>query len=267
MIFIYKQGGVVYANRKCEETLGYAREEFYSPDFDFFTLIAPEYRERLALSFKKHTLGEEASPFEYALVTKEGKRIAVLLNSKMITYEKENAILGIVTDISERKKAEESLKKSQEKYRHLAEYAPVAIYEIDCKSLRFKSVNEYMCALSGYSEKELLSLSPFDLLDAESKERFRDIMRKSVAGENIDQTVEFGVITKDGRRLWVSLSAKLVYKNGELDSAFVVAHDVTERRRAEEALKKSEEEYRFLFANFVGLRGKVVLARDMLMHP
>jgi PAS domain S-box-containing protein len=56
---------------------------------------------------------------------------------------------------------------------------------------------------------------------------------KSFAGEKMDEVVEFGVITKDGRHLWATLNAKLTYKNGELDSAFVVAHDVTERRKAE----------------------------------
>ena len=66
--------------------------------------------------------------------------------------------------------AEEKLREEDEKYRHLAEYAPAAIYEIDCKSMRFKCVNDYMCIISGYSEKELLSMSPFDLLNAESKE-------------------------------------------------------------------------------------------------
>jgi PAS domain S-box-containing protein len=143
--------------------------------------------------------------------------------------------------------AEEALREKDEKFRHLAEYAPAAIYEIDCKSLRFKSVNDFMCALSGYSEKELLSMSPFDLLNAESKDRFQEIIRKSAAGEKIDPKVEFGLITKDGRLLWATLSAKLTYKNNELDCAFVVAHDITERKKSEELLKESESKYVRLF--------------------
>ncbi len=142
--------------------------------------------------------------------------------------------------------AEEKLREEDEKYSHLAEYAPAAIYEIDCKSLQFKSVNDYMCALSGYSEKELLSMSPFDLLNAESKERFREIFRKSITGEKIDPNVEFGVITKDGRSIWATLNAKLKYTNNELDCAFVVAHDITTRKKTEEALAESEANYRNL---------------------
>ena len=100
MIFINKQGKIVYVNRKCEETLGYAKEEFYSSDFDFLTLISPEFKEKLTFNFKKHLRGEEVPTYEYALVTKEGKKIKVILTSKIIKYEKENAILGIVTEIS-----------------------------------------------------------------------------------------------------------------------------------------------------------------------
>jgi len=110
MIFINKKGRVVYANEKCEEIMGYKREEFYSPDFDFFTLIAPEFRDLVKENFSRHIESKEVDPLDYALVTKEGKRIEAILNTKLIRYGGESAILGIVTDITERKRAEEKLK-------------------------------------------------------------------------------------------------------------------------------------------------------------
>lgn len=110
MIFINKKGRVVYANEKCEEIMGYKREEFYSPDFDFFALIAPEFRELVKENFGRHLKDSEVDPLDYALVTKEGKRIEAILNTKLIRYGGKSAILGIVTDITERKRAEEKLK-------------------------------------------------------------------------------------------------------------------------------------------------------------
>ena len=142
----------------------------------------------------------------------------------------------ILEDITESKKARELLKESEEKHRHLAKYAPVAIYEIDCDTLQFKCVNDCMCELTGYSEEELLSMSPFDLLDFESQKHFKEIMRKSIAGEKIDENVEFRVIKKDGSKRWANLNAKLIYNKNKLYKAFVVAHDVTERKECEEAL-------------------------------
>ncbi len=107
MIFINFKGKVVYANKKCEKILGYRREEFYADDFDFLRLIAPECVKPLMDSFKVHQSGKEVAPFEYSLVTKKGKKIKAIINSKLIEYQDGQAILGIVTDITERKRADE----------------------------------------------------------------------------------------------------------------------------------------------------------------
>jgi two-component system sensor histidine kinase/response regulator len=115
MIFINKKGRLVYANERCEEIMGYTKQEFYSPDFNFFDLISTEYKELVKENFNKHMMGEEVRPYEYAITTKQGKRIEAILNSKLITYAGEDAILGIVTDITERKRAEEILRKTKEK--------------------------------------------------------------------------------------------------------------------------------------------------------
>lgn len=120
MIFINKMGKIVYANRQCEEIMGYARDDFYSPEFDLFRLIAPEYAEKIKLFFSKHIRGEDVRPYEYALITKDGRRIEAILTTRLIKYEGHKAILGIVTDITARKEAEETLKESREQLRSLA---------------------------------------------------------------------------------------------------------------------------------------------------
>ena len=106
MIFINQQGRIVYANRKCEELMGYTKEEFYSPDFNFYALISPEFIATIKSSFLKHLKGEEVNPYEHSLITKDGKRIEAILTTKIITYQGKNAILGTVNDIPERKKTE-----------------------------------------------------------------------------------------------------------------------------------------------------------------
>lgn len=117
MIFINKRGRIVYANQRLEEIMGYKSDEFYSPDFDFLTLIAPESRDTVQSNFKRHMEGEELLPYEYSLITKENKRIEAIITTKLIHYDGENAILGIVTDISERRRAEKELQESFRKLR------------------------------------------------------------------------------------------------------------------------------------------------------
>jgi PAS domain S-box-containing protein len=107
MIFINKLGNVVYANKRCEEVIGYQREQFYSPDFDFFSLIAPESMETIKTMLKKHMAGEEVKPYEYSIINKTGKRIEAINTTKWIDYGGDRAILGIVTDITERKRLEQ----------------------------------------------------------------------------------------------------------------------------------------------------------------
>ena len=110
MIFINCKGRMLYVNEISSEIMGYKREEFYSPDFDFLTLIASEFKDKMKSNFNRHKKGREAAPSELAFITRDGKRIEVIYTSKLIEYGGESAVLGIVTDITERKKAEEELK-------------------------------------------------------------------------------------------------------------------------------------------------------------
>lgn len=109
MVFINKGGRIVYANRRCTEVMGYTRDEFYDQDFDFVKLIAPEDRDLVRNNFKKHMRGSELDPYEYKLNTKFGEEIAAIVTTRLMNYEGETAILGTVTDITERKRAEERL--------------------------------------------------------------------------------------------------------------------------------------------------------------
>ncbi|HLD28757.1 MAG TPA: PAS domain S-box protein, partial [bacterium] len=109
MIFINRGGKVVYANKKCEDIMGYSKEEFYGPNFDFMNLIVPEYREIVKTNYQKHLAGQNIDAYEYALITKSGKRIETIITTKLIRYDNQKAVLGIVTDISRWKHAEEAL--------------------------------------------------------------------------------------------------------------------------------------------------------------
>ncbi|MGD2037127.1 MAG: PAS domain S-box protein, partial [Desulfobacterales bacterium] len=118
MIFINKGCRVVYVNKRCIDVMGYSREAFYAPDFDFMSLIAPESVDQVRSSLKRHMAGEDIAPYEYALINKKGEKIEAIITTKLIDYEDEKAILGIITDISERKRVEEELQ-CRLKFQHL----------------------------------------------------------------------------------------------------------------------------------------------------
>jgi PAS domain S-box-containing protein len=230
-----------WVNKATSKILGYTEEELLS--MNPFDLIIEESRPLFHERLKKTLAGEEIEQsVDYKLKTKFGHGIWVNLNVKLI-YTKSNAVGGLIfaQDITKRKKAEEALKKSEEKYWQLVEYAPSGIYQIDFNGPRFTGVNEAMCHYLGYTEQELLSINPFDLLDEQSKRLFQERIRKITADERVDETVEFHVRAKDGRELWAVLNVKLTYEDGKPQGAIVVAHDITERKRAKEALAATKD--------------------------
>jgi PAS domain S-box-containing protein len=155
-------------------------------------------------------------------------------------------MIGICADITDRKQAEMALRENEEKYRLLVSHAPTAIYEIDFIEKRFKSVNDEMCRMSGYTEEELLSMNPLDILDRESGNIFVDRIIRAQAGEQPTQYIEYKGKRKDGSEYWGILHNSFKYNEGKIVGAFVIAHDITARKKTEEALRESEERYREL---------------------
>jgi PAS domain S-box-containing protein len=217
-------------NQAFEKITGVGKTMLGKKASEVFPEITKDLSDLLDI-YGKTVLTGESVKFEYYF-KRNDKWLSVLVYSPNKGY-----FVSIFEDITDRKKARDLLKESEEKYKHFTKYAPVAIYEIDCNTLQFKCVNDCMCELTGYTEEELLSKSPFDLLDDQSKADFQEIVRKSFAAEKVDETVDFRIIKKDGSKRWAALNAKLIYDKNKLVRAFVVARDVTERR-CEEALAK-----------------------------
>jgi PAS domain S-box-containing protein len=136
--------------------------------------------------------------------------------------------------------AEKIVRAGEERYRQLVENAPAGIYEIDLTTGRILSVNDIMCEYSGYTKDELLTKNALDLLTEESQKIFIERMASHTAGEPIPPTVEFQARRKNGSVFWMSINPKYFYKEGIPVRASVVAYDITERKRAEEELRKSE---------------------------
>ena len=149
-----------------------------------------------------------------------------------------DSLICTCQDVTKLDQVEKALQQSEERYRLLIKNAPSMIYEVDFQGHRFKSVNDAMCKTLGYTREELLGMDPSDLLEGTSKTAFMERIRKTQNGEPIKDFIEYRVKTKDGRELSGALRTTIIFKNGQPESALVVAHDFTERKQMEMKLAR-----------------------------
>ncbi len=160
-------------------------------------------------------------------------------------------VMCAATDITHHKQTEEALHRADDRAEELVRTAATAIYEIDFTVPRFRSVNDSMCLTLGFTRDELLAMNPMDLLEPGSRAHFQERVRLARAGLRPVKEAEYQVRTRDGRVLDVALSVSYASSAGGVDGALVVAHDVTERKRTERALRESEALFRSVFENTI----------------
>ena len=123
-IFVNQAGRLVYTNAAIESLTGYPTAELTRPDFNFLRLIAPESLDDVQADFAEHMRGRERPPRDVRLARKDGQLLDALVATRLINYHGEPAILGIITDVTERKAAERELERllqDERKHRRLAE--------------------------------------------------------------------------------------------------------------------------------------------------
>ncbi|MDD5502462.1 MAG: PAS domain S-box protein [Candidatus Thermoplasmatota archaeon] len=255
MIFINAKGRVVYANRRCEEIIGYTREEFYSDGFDFLSITASECRSAVAEKFKAHLDGKEVPPYEYTLITKSGKRLSVILSSRLINYGGGTAILGIVTDITERKIAEETIMASEEKYRTLTERMSDILWTMD-PNMNTTYVSPSITKVLGFTLEERAKQTIEEQLTPESLAKAREtlafeLQRDGEPGVDPNRTInlELEYHHKNGSLVWLDGVIKGIRNGkGEIIGLQGISRDITERKKWEQRLRESEEFHSTLVA-------------------
>jgi len=237
--WIDPEGRFKYISPSADRILGRPVSQFDSADELFRKILHPNDLEILLAHLIQEKAGMNPRELEFRIVRPDGE-VRWLNHVCLPIHDEDGKFLGTRgsnRDITDRKLIEESLHESEERYRHLVMYAPAAIYEISADGLRFQRVNDAVCHILGYTQEELLEMNPFDILDEQSKIRFQERVRKRLSGEDIDESVAYRILGRDGREIWATLNIRLNHE-GE-GGTLVVAHDVTERKVAEEKLRKS----------------------------
>jgi PAS domain S-box-containing protein len=205
--------------------------------------------------------GESIKSLAWEIVRKDGDRRTVEVSASLIRGENDQpaGFWGVVRDITERMRTETALRESEEQYRLVVENARESI--IISQDLRLVFANQTASDMIGYSE-EILKSRPFtDFIHPDDRDLVATNHLKRLAGEEVPPAYPFRVVSRDGTVKWVEINAVLVPWKGR-PATLNFLNDITNRKRAENRLRRSEAQYRLLAENIKD----VVWTMDMNMN-
>jgi PAS domain S-box-containing protein len=211
-------------------------------------LIAEEDRDRAMANIQKALEEGSVSNVEYTLLRADGSIFFGELNATLIKdgQEEPKAFIATTRDITERKRVEEALRESEERYRQLVENATDVIYGTDING-NFTFVNHVAERVIGYVEDELLKKNIIDLIRADARPDADQFYRSQFTDKIPNTYYEFPAITKDGDEIWFGQNVQVIIEGDRIVGFQAVARDITERKHAELALRESEAKYSTLF--------------------
>ncbi|MRR15187.1 MAG: PAS domain S-box protein [Deltaproteobacteria bacterium] len=185
---------------------------------------------------------------EYTLKSKSGRIIYVEAQASLVYRDgKPHSVLGVARDMTERRRAEESLRESERKHRELIDFLPIGLFETDLQG-HVTSANPAVLKLFGYEQSDIeKGLNTFQVIVPDDLERFGADLRRLVSGEK-GGAAEYRGVRKDGGTFPFAAFPSVIIHEGTPVGVRGAVIDLTERRRAQEALQKSEEKYRSILA-------------------
>ncbi len=227
------------------EVMGYERDEVIGkPLFNFLSTKSARFAKDVILP-RFFALGKvEDVPYE--MVTRDGRVIEVRLSAISERDEKNRIVrsLAVVVDVTAGNRAEAALKENEQRYRILYNKTPAMLHSID-RNAKILSVSDYWLEVLGYERDEVLGRTSYEFMTEETAKYSREVVVPDFFRTGFCTDIPYRMVAKDGRLVDVLLAA-----TGERDETGAVVRslsvlvDVTEKKKAEEALRKSEERLR-----------------------
>jgi PAS domain S-box-containing protein len=224
---------ILEVNTKACEMLGYEREELVGLPLN--ALNNPEDLGNGPLRLDEIRAGKTLIS-ERVLRRKDGTLLQVEVSAKAL---EDGRIQAIARDLTERKRAEEALRSTEQSYRDLVENAKDIIYTHDLKG-RYLSLNKAGEEITGYTREEAMGKSQAQVIAPEYLKTAREMVAKKLSGEGTT-IYDLEIIAKNGRRVAIEVSSMLLYRDGQPVAVQGIARDVTERRHLEEQLRQAQK--------------------------
>lgn len=240
-----EQGVITYISPSVEKLTGYVPAELVGRDFA--SLIHPEDLPNAMRNFVAK-LTSQPEPLEYRVLDKRGDIRWVYSHGQPLVKEgRVVSVQGVLSDITERKRAEERLVASELRYRRLFESAKDGIIILDAETGEIMDVNPFLIELLGYPRSEFLGKQLWEFGIFKDLVANQDAFRK-LQSEKYIRYENLPLESIDGRTIWVEFVSNVYAVNGEQIIQCNI-RDITERKRAELERQKREQRFRALIEN------------------
>ncbi len=246
-------GRYTYASPRVRDLLGYEPEDVlgHTP-FDFMPSEEAQSVGKTFLTIIQNRGVLER--LENSNLDKNGQ-LVVLETSAIPFFNEQGELLGyrgIDRDITERKKSENALKESEEKFRSIVENSLTGIFKVD-NSYHFVYVNNELCRILGYPRDQLLGLDFRQVLSQSSREVVADRYIQRLRGEDVPSRYDLDVVRFDGELRHAEMIVTVLNDVSGSLSTMGQLVDITERKQAEEALRQSQQMLRTVLDQFPGV--------------
>jgi PAS domain S-box-containing protein len=247
LIVLNLESKVIKLNKTAIQLLGYTEEDI--PHLSFETIFPEKEHEKHYAEMKIALDTETIRPFETLILTKDGEEIPVLISGTVFKDARNEPIgfVGVCRDITERKRAEQAFRESEERYRRLVETMNDGIGIQDENGL-ITYVNNKFCQMLNYKPDDFIGKPVTDFLDDHNRQILKN--QTVIRREGKIKPYEIEWTCKDGRKIQTIMSPQAIFNdNGQFKGSFSVITDISTLKQTEEFLRESEERYRSLAEN------------------
>ena len=264
-------GTVLDANSVSQVVTGLSREEVIGKHFAELGVLNEKDFLKYTELLSRHASGESIQPFEVELTVKGGKTCWLEVFPGLLKKDnKPYAIQVITRDITERKRAEAALRESEARYRTILENIEDGYFEVDIVG-NFTFGNNSLCKIHGYTKDEMIGINNREYMDKKTSKQVYQLFNKVYTTGKPSKGHDWEIIRKDGTKRFVDGSISLIRDaQGKRIGFRGIIRDITERKRAEAALRESEARYRTIIESIVegyfevNLAGNYTLVNDAI---